>query len=90
MLVRSPDEISLLDIIEAIEGPMGEVAPVDGQDGAETRLHSVLQDITETSRRQLKAIKFSQLLQPPTSEEGPDAALGEDPAGDEPSADTTT
>jgi Rrf2 family protein len=66
-LTRPPDEISLLDVIEAIEGPLdaGEPAGDGLPEESHTRLHSALRQITDTSRRQLEAIKFSQLLQPP-------------------------
>jgi Rrf2 family protein len=67
-LTRPPEEISLLDIIEAIEGPMdtgdrsGNGLPVESQE----RLHVALRQITDIARQQLESIKFSQLLEPPT------------------------
>jgi Rrf2 family protein len=67
-LTRPPEEISLLDIIEAIEGPMdtgdraGNGLPVESQE----RLHDALRQITDNARHQLESIKFSQLLEPPT------------------------
>jgi Rrf2 family protein len=68
-LTRPPEEISLLDVIEAIEGPMDAGEP--GGDGlpeqSHLRLHDALRQITATSRQQLESIKFSQLLQPPQS-----------------------
>ncbi|MFV1967263.1 MAG: Rrf2 family transcriptional regulator [Pirellulaceae bacterium] len=66
-LTRSPEEISLLDVIEAIEGPLdvGEMGS-DGLPGeSEAKLKNALRDITCNSRQQLQAIKFSQLLEPP-------------------------
>jgi Rrf2 family protein len=68
-LTRLPEDISLLDVIEAIEGPLdagdpaGEGLPEISQD----RLHRALREITATSRQQLEAIKFSQLLHPPVN-----------------------
>ena len=61
-LIKDPQEISLLDIIEAIEGPMGEAAELGEGFSEETgnRLQEALAEVTDTSRRQLEAIKFSQ------------------------------
>ncbi len=68
-LTRPPEEISLLEVIEAIEGPMNaDAATAEGlDDSTQTNLRSALVEITETSRGQLEAIKFSQLLQPPAT-----------------------
>lgn len=70
-LTRPPEEISLLDVIEAIEGPLdagepaGEGLPVE----SEVKLKGALTEITKTARMQLEAIKFSQLLEPPQEQE---------------------
>ncbi len=68
-LTRPPEEISLLDVIEAIEGPLNAGQPAgDGLPAnSQVKLQEALQEITDTSRRQLEAIKFSQLLEPPRS-----------------------
>jgi Rrf2 family protein len=69
-LVKPADQISLLDVIEAIEGPydspleMGEGLPADSQH----KLADALGQVTSTTRRQLEAIKLSQLLKPPAAE----------------------
>jgi Rrf2 family protein len=66
-LTRPPEEISLLDVIEAIEGPLdvGETGS-DGLPGnSQVKLRDALREITDSARQQLQAIKFSQLLQPP-------------------------
>jgi Rrf2 family transcriptional regulator, cysteine metabolism repressor len=66
-LVRPADQISLLEVIEAIEGPydstleMGTGLSEDSQNKLQTALH----DVTTSTRRQLEAIKLSQLLRPP-------------------------
>jgi Rrf2 family protein len=66
-LVRPADQISLLEVIEAIEGPydstleMGEGIPELSQ----AKLRDALDEVTTTTRRQLEAIKLSQLLKPP-------------------------
>jgi Rrf2 family protein len=70
-LVRSPDEVSLLEVIEAIEGPLNTGEPVTEamSEESQKRLHEALRTVTDNSRRQLEAIKLSQLLKPPPSTE---------------------
>jgi len=68
-LSRPPEDISLLDVIEAIDGPLeaaGEVPPAESADDVQQRLQTALRQVTDTSRKQLEAIKLSQLLPPPT------------------------
>ena len=66
-LTRRPEDISLLDVIEAIEGPLD--AGESGSDGlageSKEKLQDALRNITDMARQQLGAIKFSQLLEPP-------------------------
>lgn len=66
-LIRSPEEVSLLDIIEAIEGPMqaGALETEGIPEASQVRLHQALGDVAETARRQLESITFSQLLDAP-------------------------
>lgn len=63
-LVRPADQISLLELIEAIEGPLNADAPGQEALAAESRnkLLGLLRDITANTRKQLGAIKLSQLL----------------------------
>lgn len=70
MLIRSPDEISLLDVIEAIEGPLDSKLPLpaDPEDFTQQNLQKALQEVTATARKQLESIKISQLIQAPASE----------------------
>ena len=69
-LVRPADQISLLEVIEAIEGPydspleVGEGLPEDSQ----RKLQEALGQVTSTTRRQLEAIKLSQLKPPAAAE----------------------
>jgi Rrf2 family protein len=68
-LERSPDQISLLEVIEAIEGPLTAGATVSESllPEAQAKLHEALQDVTAATRRELEAIKLSQLVpKPPT------------------------
>jgi Rrf2 family protein len=70
-LVRSPDEVSLLEVIEAIEGPLntGEPLTAGMSEESQLRLQDALRTVTDHSRRQLEAIKLSQLLEPPSNTE---------------------
>ena len=75
-LVRPADQISLLEVIEAIEGPydaaleVGDGLPFDSQ----LKLKDALGEVTTTTRKQLEAIKLSQLLKPPAIEKMDGAA----------------
>jgi len=65
-LVRPAAEISLLEVIEAIEGPYEtEGALNEAMPESAEKLKAALEEVTETTRTQLEAIKLSQLLQPP-------------------------
>jgi Rrf2 family protein len=65
-LVRPADQISLLEVIEAIEGPYEtEGALNEAMPESSEKLKTALEEVTETTRNQLEAIKLSQLLQPP-------------------------
>ena len=70
-LTRPPEDISLLDVIEAIAGPMDAGEPTgDGlPEASKVKLMDALTEITNTARQQLEAIKFSQLLAPPGAQE---------------------
>ena len=64
-LAQRPDEISLLAVIEAVEGPM--VAALPAKDNLPhpvgERLLDVLRTVTETVRRELDAVKLSDLVE---------------------------
>lgn len=81
-LIRDPADISMLDIIEAIEGPMGESEVGEGFT-VETghMLKGALSEVTNTAKRQLESIRFSQLLQAPDNATGDaDSNTGDDDA----------
>jgi Rrf2 family transcriptional regulator, cysteine metabolism repressor len=62
-LDRKPDQVSLLDVIEAIEGPLSSALPsADGAAPYEEKLRKALDQITGMVREQLDAIKLSDLL----------------------------
>lgn len=76
-LTRPPQEISLLDVIEAIEGPMdaevpfGETIP----EGSYAKLQDALQGVASTARRQLEAVRFSELIAPQSTSEPESTSL---------------
>lgn len=74
-LVRAPTEISLLEVIEAIEGPLNTGEPLEEElsEDFQNRLQEALQEVTNNSRRQLEAIKLSQLLTPPELPDQPES-----------------
>jgi Rrf2 family protein len=64
-LERKPDDVSLLDIMEALEGPLiSTLPPVEGAAAEmfQGRLREALDDITNSARRQLADIKLADLL----------------------------
>lgn len=68
-LERKPEEISLLDVIEAIEGPLGgSLSATEGEylSSGEIKLREALEQVASSSRRQLQAIKLSDLIEPPS------------------------
>jgi Rrf2 family protein len=68
-LSRSPEAISLLEVIEAIDGPLetaGESPAPDETVDVQQMLQTALRQVTSTARQQLESIKLSQLLPPPT------------------------
>jgi len=72
MLTRAPQDISLLEVIEAIDGPLMSNADLEIQLPAASQesLRKALEQVTATARDQLQAIKLSQLVPPPKSGSG--------------------
>lgn len=68
-LVRSADKISLLDILEAIEGPLDSSLPEGGNVAPEqdARLREALAKVASAAREQMAAIKLSDLAMPSRS-----------------------
>lgn len=66
-LERPIDEISLLEVIEAIDGPLNAApSPAKGMpDESHRLLTDAIQDITSTTRRELAAIKLASLIPVP-------------------------
>jgi Rrf2 family protein len=66
-LNKPASEISLLEIMEAVEGPY-ESQIVDQEEGilsGNASLRGALHDLAESSKKQLQAIRLSQLAPPP-------------------------
>ena len=63
-LERKPEDISLLEVIEAVDGPLSSGAPVaEGlPQESQLKLREALEQVTATSRRQLSEIKLASLL----------------------------
>jgi Rrf2 family protein len=70
-LVRPADQISLLEVIEAIEGPYDSTVEIgDGLSiKSQEQLKTALNSVTSATRNQLEAIKLSALLKPPADDE---------------------
>jgi len=77
-LDRTPEDISLLEVIEAIDGPVKSTLPVAEGLSADSKvkLQTALTEITDTSRRELEAITLAHLLPEPGEPQ---------PAADQPS-----
>ena len=68
-LVRPAEQISLLEVIEAIEGPYDSALEIGGDgltEDSQHKLRDALSQVTNTTRRQLESIKLAQLLKPPS------------------------
>lgn len=65
-LVRRAEDVSVLNVIEAIDGPLNAHLPIS--EGLSTspqdRLRHALLQVNESARRSLESIKLSQLMQP--------------------------
>ena len=64
VLERTADEISLLDVIEAVDGPMTSGMPFgDGlSPDSKSKLRDALTEVTDLARRELQAVKLAHLL----------------------------
>lgn len=74
-LQRDPGDISLLEVIEAIEGPLSAGLPtnVEFPESPGLLLRRTLRRIAETTRQQLAAVKLAHLIRPPISPDRPTA-----------------
>jgi Rrf2 family protein len=69
LLARSPAEISVLEVIEAVDGPLPEGPAIDRglPEESRTKLECALRDVTAMMRRELRAVTLADLL--PADEE---------------------
>ena len=67
-LERTPEEISLLDVIEAIDGPLVSNMPVSLGLPRESKakLEAALKEVNTIARRELEAVKLAHLLPGPS------------------------
>jgi Rrf2 family transcriptional regulator, cysteine metabolism repressor len=71
VLERSPEELSVLDVIEAVDGPVTPSLPVgEGlSEQASNKLKCTMAGVAELARRELDAVKLVHLLPPGASRE---------------------
>ena len=63
-LVRPPEEVNLLEVIEAVDGPIEASSPMGDEVPPHTqeRITGVLEHVTQQSREYLAGITFASLL----------------------------
>ena len=63
-LQKPPDELSLLEVIEAVDGRLEAVSPegIEIPPNAQRRLKSALEEVTQLSRELLARVTFASLL----------------------------
>lgn len=79
VLDRRPEDITLLEVIEAVEGPLCPSLPLRGNfpAGAGDHLHAALARISDETRRQLWQVRVSDLLRlPPSIGDSPEGPAG--------------
>jgi Rrf2 family protein len=60
-LARTPREISLLDIVEAIDGPIRAPITFEGNNGLANQLETIFGQANESVRRQFQKVRLSEL-----------------------------
>jgi len=66
-LVETPDRVSVLDIIEAIDGPVEEQLP--GREGTSPEFRPVWRGVSRAIREQLKATSLQRILDASSADE---------------------
>ena len=64
-LAKQPNEITMLEIIEAVDGPIRGVSPMgqdDGENPLNKRLYQICLQSAEQIRKQLGKVKVSELM----------------------------
>lgn len=60
-LARSADTISVLDVVEAVDGPLQAIVPGDPRNGVAARLEAVCREICDRKRERLAQCMISHL-----------------------------
>jgi Rrf2 family protein len=63
-LAKSPNDISMLDIVEAVDGPIRGVSPLsdtEGDGSLDKRLEAICKQTAEQVRKQLQKVRLSEL-----------------------------
>jgi Rrf2 family protein len=63
-LARSPSDISMLEIVEAVDGPIRGLAPlaqVDGNGALDRRLETICNQTADQLRKQLQKVRITEL-----------------------------
>ena len=68
-LQKPPEEVTLLEVIEAVEGPLTSASPVGEEipDRSRQRLEAALEEVTRWTRDYLQQITFAQLIEEETT-----------------------
>jgi Rrf2 family protein len=62
-LARKPSEISMLEIVEAVDGPIRAFTPFEGSNGAlNNKLEAICKETAEALRKHLDKIKVADLV----------------------------
>ncbi len=64
-LAKAPKDISLLDIVEAVDGPIQANIPFEGKDsrGLEEQLQAVCAQVADNVRRQFQKVRLANLVE---------------------------
>ena len=67
-LQKPPEEVSLLEVIEAVEGPLTSASPVGDEipERSRRRLEEALDEVTRWTRGYLQQVTFAQLIEEET------------------------
>ncbi|HEY4309146.1 MAG TPA: Rrf2 family transcriptional regulator [Pirellulales bacterium] len=73
MLQRRPQDVTVLDLLEAIEGPLTASVPSNGSlaEYTLTKLQKTLEDVTAAKRHELSQITLADLLPPEDPQANP-------------------
>ena len=64
-LIRAPEDVSILEVIEAIDGPLNFLVTDEFQGEAQPKLAAALNHVTQSARNQLESIKLANIIDQP-------------------------